>query len=92
MWNRAARPNHDMKNIKYFMAVNIINPVTTYDIVPKALRARGEHKGAKPWPGTSFQPFKQEGDNQDEADAALALIGKSFVAPLTFNISNDVVV
>jgi hypothetical protein len=44
MWNRADVPHHDIKNIKYFVAVNIINPATAYNIIPKALRLRGEYK------------------------------------------------
>ncbi|KAF1919171.1 hypothetical protein BDU57DRAFT_443135 [Ampelomyces quisqualis] len=76
MWNRAAIPTYDIMNIKYFVAVNIINLDTAYSIIPKALRLRGEYDGAKPWPGTSFQPFKREGPNKEEEEAALALIGK----------------
>lgn len=76
MWNRAAVPTYDITNIKYFVAVNIVNPDTAYSIIPTALRLRGEHNGAKPWPGTSFQPFKREGSNKEEEEAALALIGK----------------
>jgi hypothetical protein len=78
MWNRASATvsNHDIKNIKYFVSVQIINAATAWAIVPRALRAQGEHDGVKQWPGTSFQPFRKKGDNKDEEEAALALIGK----------------
>lgn len=79
VWNRAAVPNYDTTNIKYFVAVNVVNLETAYSIIPKALRLKGEHNGAKPWPGTSFQPFKRERENKDEEEDALALIGTLFL-------------
>lgn len=79
LWNRAAVPNYDITNIKCFESVNVFNLETAYSIIPKALRLRGEHDGAKLWPGTSFQPFKREGENKDKEEVALVLISTLFL-------------
>jgi hypothetical protein len=54
LWNPVAGPNN-IQNIKYFMALTIVNPQTKNIIVPRALRAMGIEDGIpKDWPGTDF--------------------------------------
>jgi hypothetical protein len=74
LWNRAAFPRHDIKNIKYFMVINAANTVTKTIIVPRALKFRGlASDETKRWPGSSFR-IDAEGE---EGQHALALLGKS---------------
>jgi hypothetical protein len=72
LWNRVAGPN--VRNIKYFMALTVVNVQTKTIVVPRALKAMGVADGVpKNWPGTGF---KVNSDNDDERKAADALIGE----------------
>ncbi|KZM28694.1 Mitochondrial import inner membrane translocase subunit tim8 [Ascochyta rabiei] len=72
MWNRVA--SADLRNLNYFMAVQVINPETQY-IMQRALE---QHNVAvvPAWPGKDFE-FAVPNGREHEMEAALALLGSS---------------
>jgi hypothetical protein len=73
LWNRVAKPDN-LKNIRYFVSTNVVNPDTAYDIVPRALREKGVQSGhAQQWPGTAF---KFGDDGEADLESSLALLGE----------------
>ena len=66
--------------IKMIMALQIVNTQTADTIIPKALEAVGV-TGLQRWPGTEIIVGS---DNEAEAEAALALIGKSYFLYIDF--------
>jgi len=71
LWNRV--PGEP--KIKMIMALQIVNTQTAETIIAKAFEAVGEME-LKRWPGTEIVVGS---DNEAEAEAALALIGTSFL-------------
>lgn len=75
VWNRVAAGN-SLRNLNYFMAVQIINPETQY-VMRRALQQYNIAE-VPAWPGTDFQFAVLKG-KELEMEAALALLGMSLL-------------
>jgi hypothetical protein len=74
LWNRVAGPTR-LQNIKYFMALTVVNEVSQRILIPRALKAMGVANGSpQEWPGTEFN---LNDPDKAKRQAAEALIGKT---------------